>query len=179
MQLVDKEDDRILVSLELHDQGLQAFLELPAVLGPGDHRGDVQRDDALVFENLGNFLFDDFLGETFHDGGLSDAGFPDEDRIVLFAAAENLDQPLDFRRPSDDRVELSLAGESRQIAPEMIENRRLGLVFAFRTARGEILDGIHPRRTGFVLDIFNRLLERRVFDTRRGKRGSSLTLCGF
>jgi len=50
------------------------------------------------------------LGESFDDGGFADAGFADEDGVVLGAAAEHLHDAADFVIASDDRVELTLAG---------------------------------------------------------------------
>jgi len=69
--------------LDLAQDGLETLLELAAELGPGDQRAQVQRDDLLVLERLGHVASDDALGQPFHDGGLADAGFADQDRVVL------------------------------------------------------------------------------------------------
>ena len=51
-------------------------------------------------QELGDVLVDDPLGEAFDDGGLAHAGFAEEHRVVLGAAAEDLDDALDLlRRP--------------------------------------------------------------------------------
>ena len=68
---------------------------------------------------------DDLLGEPFDDGGLAHAGLADEDGVVLGAAGEDLDDPLDLLLATDDRVELGLAGELGQVAGELVEDRRL------------------------------------------------------
>src|SRR5262245_32643831 len=47
---------------------------------------------------------------------LPHAGLADEDRVVLGAAAEDLDDSADFLVAADDRVELTLAGELGQVA---------------------------------------------------------------
>ena len=52
----------------------------------------------------------------FGDGGLAHAGFADEDRIVLRAAAENLDDALDFVLAADDRIEFAFLGQLGQVA---------------------------------------------------------------
>ena len=54
VELVDEEDDRARGFLDLLQDGLQAVLELAAVLRAGDHRAEVERDDALVLETLGH-----------------------------------------------------------------------------------------------------------------------------
>jgi len=48
-------------------------------------------------------------GEAFGDGGLANAGIAHEQRVVLAAAAEDLDRALNFRVAADERVDLALA----------------------------------------------------------------------
>ena len=48
VQLVDEADDLALGLGDLLEHGLQAVLELAAVLGAGDHGAEVERDQALV-----------------------------------------------------------------------------------------------------------------------------------
>jgi hypothetical protein len=53
-------------------------------------------------------VVDDLLGQPLDDGRLADPGLPDEDRVVLGPAGEDLDDPLDLRLAPDDRIELAL-----------------------------------------------------------------------
>ena len=110
----------------VHDR-LEALLELSAVLRAGDDRGEVEGHDALVAEQLGHLSLDDLLGEPLDDGGLADAGFADENGVVLLPAAEDLDDPADLLVPPDDRIELEIASELREVAPELVERRGFGL----------------------------------------------------
>ena len=87
VQLVDEQDDLALGVLDLLEHGLQALLELAAVLGAGDERAQVERDDALVLEPLGHVAAHDALGEALDDGRLADAGLADQHRVVLGAPA--------------------------------------------------------------------------------------------
>ena len=112
VQLVDEEDD-VLGAADLVHHGLDALLELAAVFGAGDHEGEVEGDDLLVAQDFGHVAGGDFLGEALDDGGLADAGFADEDRVVLGAAAEDLDDALDFVGAADDGIELALRGPAR------------------------------------------------------------------
>ena len=52
----------------------------------------------LFFKLSGHVALDDPAGQTLHDRGLSDAGLPDQDRVVLRPAAEHLDHPSDLSR---------------------------------------------------------------------------------
>ena len=50
VQLVDERDDLALAVGDLLQHGLEPLLELAAVLRAGDHRAEVERDDALVLQ---------------------------------------------------------------------------------------------------------------------------------
>jgi hypothetical protein len=78
-------------------------------------------------EDLGNRVPDDHLGQALDDRGLADAGLTEENRVVLLAAAEDLDDAFDLVLTADDRVELALFGQFGQVAPEAVERRCLAL----------------------------------------------------
>ena len=100
--------------LDLLEDRLEALLELAAVLGAGDQRAEVERDDALVLEaSPGTSPRDDALGEALDDGRLADAGLADQDRVVLGAPREHLDDAADLLVAADDRVELAARGPPR------------------------------------------------------------------
>ncbi len=121
VQLVDERDDLAVAVDDLLEHGLHAVLELAAVLGARDHRADVERDEALVPQALGHVAFDDAPRQAFGDGGLADAGLTDEDRVVLGAAREHLDDAPDLLVATDDRVELALAGVLGEVAAVLLE----------------------------------------------------------
>src|SRR5262249_58690975 len=86
---------------------LQSVCELPAVLGSGDHRAKIEGDDALVLEALRNVPHVDPPREPFDDGCLSDAGLANENRVVLRAPRENLDDPPNLFVSAVDRFDLA------------------------------------------------------------------------
>src|SRR5207245_2768267 len=127
MQLVDEEDDVAALHDLLHDL-LQALLELAAVLRAGDERGEVERVDLLVLQQLGHLVRGDAGREALDDGGLADAGLADQHGVVLRAAREDLHHALDLGLAPDDRIELPFGGLLRQVAAELVEQlRALGL----------------------------------------------------
>jgi hypothetical protein len=69
--------------LDLLEDGLQALLELAAVLRAGDQRAEVERHDPLVLQRLRDVAADDPLGEALDDRGLADAGLADEDGLFF------------------------------------------------------------------------------------------------
>ena len=133
VQLVD-EQDRVVGVPQLFDDLLEALLELAAVLGAGDERADVERQHALVEQRLRDVAGDDPVREALRDRGLADARLADQRRVVLRAAREDLDDPLDLLLAADDRVELAGPRGLGQVDAELIDRR--GLAGALRLCRG-------------------------------------------
>ena len=124
VQLVDEEDAVVGVA-NLLDDLLEALLELAAILGAGDQRADVERQDALVDERLGHVAGDDPLGQPLDDGGLADTRLADQRRVVLGAAREDLDDALDLLLATDDGVELARAHRVGQVDAQLVDGGRL------------------------------------------------------
>ena len=124
VQFVD-EDDGVAV-FQLVDDPLQPLLELSPVHCAGDQCADVQLHQALAQNGAGHAAGDDALRQTLDDGGLADARFADQRRIVLGAAREDLDDALDFRVAPDDGIELGLLRQAGQIDRDVGKYRVLG-----------------------------------------------------
>jgi hypothetical protein len=112
--------------LDLVEHGLQALLELAAIFRAGDQRAHVERHQLLVLQAFRHVAIDDAQGEAFGDGGLADAGFADQDGIVLGAARQDLDRAADLVVAADHRVELALARIGGQVAGIFLQ-RVIGL----------------------------------------------------
>src|SRR5450759_655187 len=89
VHLVDEQDDVAALADLLHDL-LEARLELAAVLGAGDERGQVQRVELLVAQRLRDLVASDGLSQSLGDRGLADARLSDEHGVVLGAARQDL-----------------------------------------------------------------------------------------
>ncbi len=116
-----------MLRLDLVHHRLDALLELAAVLGARDHQGQVQRHHALAAQQLRHVAFGHRLGQAFHDGRLAHARLAQQHRVVLGAAAEDLDHALDFLFAADHRVQLALDGQLGQVAPEGGQRGRLAV----------------------------------------------------
>src|SRR5439155_10524568 len=139
VELVDEQDDLTLARGDLLQDGLEPLLELAAVLRAGEERADVQLEDALVLETLGHVAAHDALRETLDDRGLAHAGLADEDRVVLRAAREDLDDAPDLLVATDDRIDLALARELGEVATVLLER----LILAFGVRIGDALVAPH------------------------------------
>ena len=139
VHFVDEEDD-VLRLPDLIHHGFDAFLKLAAVFGACDHQSEVQRDHALVAQDLRHVSGGDFLRQAFHDGGFAHTGLADEHGIVFRAAAEDLDHAGDLLGAADDGIELTFDGDLGQIAAKGLQSGRL---LAFALLFGRCVAGGH------------------------------------
>ena len=145
MQLVEEQDDVLFLADFVHD-GLDALLELAAVFGTGHHESQIERDDLLVDQQIGHGAVVDVLRQPFGDGGFSHPGFAEQHRVVLGAAAKNLDDALDLVLSSDDGIELAVLGELGDVATKGVERGGFGFALAAL---------LHPaHRRGFAFVVF-------------------------
>ena len=141
---------------DLAEHGLEAVLELAAVLGARHHRADVERDEPLALEALGHVAGDDALGQAFHDGRLADAGLADQHRVVLGAARQHLDHAADLLVAADHGVELALA-------------RQIGQVLGITLERLVLLLGVDVRHALRAAHLDERLVDGLGGDAARGE----------
>ena len=103
MNFIDKQD-RPVGAFQFGHHGFQAFLEIAAVTGSGKKCAHIERKDRRVAQHLGHLGVHDFAGEALGNGRFADTGITDEQRIVFVPAAQNLNGPLDFSVPPDQRI---------------------------------------------------------------------------
>ena len=120
VQLVDENDDLALGVRDLLQDGLEPVLKFSPVLRAGDHRADIERDQAPVAQALRHVTGDDPLRKSLDDRGLADSRLADQHRVVLGAAREHLDHAPDLVVATDDWVELALSSRFSQVAPEAL-----------------------------------------------------------
>ena len=144
MQLVDEEDDPALLLGQIVQDRLEPFLEFAAELGAGDERPHVEGEQPSVLQALRDLAVHDAERKPLDDGGLTDAGLADQDRVVLGAALQDLDGAADLVVASDDRIELALAGPCREIDGIFLERLAalLGVRVIDRLPAANGVDGI-------------------------------------
>ena len=108
VHLVDEQDDLTGSLGHLGQNGLEALFELTTVLRTSDQRTHVERQQLLVLQRFRHVAVDDAQGHALGNRGFTDAGLPDQNRVVLGAARQNLHRAADFLIPPDDRVDLAL-----------------------------------------------------------------------
>src|SRR5258708_40211862 len=90
MQFVYEQNNVAFAALNFFDSGLQAFFKLPTEAATCDHAAQVKVDDFLTQENFGDVIIGNFLGEPFDNSCLAHTRFPNQHRVILGSAAENL-----------------------------------------------------------------------------------------
>src|SRR3954447_16957485 len=139
VQLVDEQQDLALGGLDLGEDGLQALLELAPVLRAGDEQPDVEGEDRLVAQPLGNVAAHDALGEALDDRRLADAGVADQDGVVLRLAREDLDDATDLCVAPDDGIHPPKARLGDEVAAVLLQ----GLVGGFGVGARHSLAAAH------------------------------------
>ena len=152
---VDLVDEKygVLVVGELLEHGLEPLFEVTPIFGAGQKRAHVEGVYLGVGEDVGHPAFDDAPGQALGDGSLANAGFTDQQRIVLAAPAERLDDPLDLFFAADQRVDLAKHGLLVEVLRVVVERTpsAAGLLFLltlFGVARRTLRSGARLRRFG-------------------------------
>ncbi len=127
---------------------LQPLLEIAAIARAGEQRAHVEREHGGGGQHFRHFGIDDALGEAFGDRGLADAGFADEQRIVLLAAAQHLDRAVDFGIAPDHRIDLAVARLLVEVDAIGLERLALLLGVLGALGLGLLVDAAHRARFG-------------------------------
>ena len=169
VDLVD-EQDRAGIGLELLDDLLEPLLEVAAIARAGEQRAHVEREHRRIAQHVRHFAVDDAARQPFGDRGLADAGFADEQRIVLLAAAQHLDRAVDLGLAPDQRIDLAFARLLVEVDAVGVERVALLLLLVAGFAVAAFLVGAahrtrfrHARPLGdAVADVIDRVVTGHV-----------------
>jgi len=89
VELVDEQQDAPSLCLISASTALRRSSNSPRYFAPATKRAHVEREDRLVLQPLGHVAAQNALGEALDNGGLANAGFADQDGIVLGLAGED------------------------------------------------------------------------------------------
>ena len=121
VHFVDEEDDLAIRAGDFVQHRLQPFLEFTAILRACDQRAHVQRHELLVAQGFRHVAVDDAQSEAFGDCRFADAGFADQDGVVLGAARQDLHGAANLFVAADDGVDLALFRRFGQVAGEFLQ----------------------------------------------------------
>ena len=115
MQFVDEQDDLAFSLGDLFENCFEAILKLTPVLRACNERGKVQGNQSLGFQHVRYVAGNDPLSQPLNNRGLTDAGFPDENGVVLRAPGKNLHHASNFLVATDHRIQFGTARQVGQI----------------------------------------------------------------
>ena len=163
------EQNRARMRLEFLEDLLQPFLEIAAVAGACEQGAHVEREHGRRRQYLRHLAVDDALGEAFGDRGLADAGFADEQGIVLLPPAQHLDRTVDLGIAADDGIDLAVARLLVEVDAVGLERLALLLGILVALGLGFLVDAAHRARFRHpgplgdaVADVVHRVVARHV-----------------
>ena len=138
---------------------LDALLKLATVFRAGHYRSHVERHHPLVKQYTRHFSFNDAQCQPFDNRRFSHTGFSDKNRIVFFAAAQNLRQTFNLILTPDNRIKTSVFRRTRYIVAELVEGRSIivaapTLRFPFRGIVAFVIRRGRTRLSVLILIIF-------------------------
>ena len=125
VQLVDEKDD-VTVLFSLLHYLLDTVFKFAAVLSTGYHAGKIQRQQLFVQQLFRHFTLGNFPSQSLGNGRLADTGLTDKTWVILTAAGQDLNYPLNLFITTDDGIQFSCSGVSCQIVGKL----RQGLILA-------------------------------------------------
>ena len=144
VHLVDEQHDRLRRGLHFVDHLAQPLLELALHAGAGLQQADIQRPQRHVLQGRRHIAGGDAPREAFDDRGLTDARLAREDRVVLPAAHEDVDDLADLVVAADDRIDLALPRLLGEIDGEALQRLLLAQLRGRHRAAGLARRGLLP-----------------------------------
>ena len=139
VDLIDEQHDLALTGGDLLEHGLEPLLEFAAILRPSDQGPHVEGDQLAVLQGRGHIAIHDSLGQALHDRRFAHAGLANQHRVVLGAAAEDLNRAADLLIAPDHRIELARLGGLGEVAAVFLQ----GFVGALRVLIRHLLGATH------------------------------------
>ena len=162
MYLVDDEY-HVALTPYLLDKSLHAALELTSKLRSRNKGGEVKKIDLLVLKLYRHLLRGDPLRKSLRHGGLADARLTDEAGVVLLAAVEYLNDPLQLLLAPYHTVELSFSCPLRQVYAIAVKVAFLDGSGAFPALRG-------CAAVAVIVRLFRILTAEKTVQKREGSR---------
>ena len=141
MDFVNKQDAVGLVLQRLQD-ALEALLEVTPVLGARQQGAHVERINLRLGQNFRHIFLRDAPGQTLGNRRLSYAGLAHQQRVVLAAAAQNLNNALDLVVAANQRVNLAFLGQLVEVDGVLLQWRSFLVLLATFFVLGSALAGL-------------------------------------
>ncbi len=130
VQFVDEQDHLAFAALHFVQHSLQPLFELAPEFSACDERAHIEGEDRLVLEAFRDVTPQNPLRQPFGNRRLPDAGFADEDRVVLRLSRQDADHVSNLFVTPDHGIELLLPRLSDEVETVLAERivRVFGIV---------------------------------------------------
>ena len=122
MDFIDEQNAVGLV-LQGLEHTLQALLEVTAVFGAGQQSAHVERINLRFSQNFRHSALGDAPGQALGNGRFAHTGLAHQQRVVLAAAAQNLDGALDFVLTTNQRINFPVLGGLVEVVGVLLQRR--------------------------------------------------------
>ena len=115
MEFIEEEDNLGMFAGFAHNHR-EAFFKVAAIAGACDEARERKLDEAASAQFFRDGIGDDALGESFDEGGFSNASFADDQGVIFEAAQEDLREAHQGIDAASEGRECSLFGKEGEIA---------------------------------------------------------------
>ncbi len=129
MNFINKQNCAV-IFFDLPHDGFQALFKISPIAGPGQKRTHIQTKNGGILQYLRHILFHNPPGQPLGNSGFAHPRIPHIKRVILGAPAQNLDRPVDFIFPTDQRVNPPLPGLVVKVDTIFVQGR-ISLFFRF------------------------------------------------
>ncbi len=141
MQFINEKNDLPVGLLDLAQNSLEPVFKFATELRAGKHRPQIERDDALVAQQIGYIARNNAPRQPLNNGCLAYAGLADQHRIVFRPAAQHLNNAANLLIASDHGIELASPRQLGQILGVFFKC----LEFAFRDSDPLLVENRAPQ----------------------------------
>ena len=120
MNFVD-EENRVIALAEIRKEPLETLLKVTAVFRAGKQRAEIEGVNHCLLERLRYLTIDNHLGKALGNGGFTDAGFANQQRVVLATSREDLCDTLHLGQTPDEWVDIASLGLGVEVSRVGIE----------------------------------------------------------
>ena len=121
MRFIDEHDDGRRAGLYLVNDRAQTVFKFALHGRTSLQQTHVQHQKADVAQRRGNIAARNAQREPFDNGGFTDTGFTGQDRVVLPATHQYVDDLANFFVTANNRVDFAVTGLFGQVCTELIQ----------------------------------------------------------
>ena len=114
MNLIDKENG-VRIVLQGFEHAFEPLFKVTPVFRAREKRAHIERVHNGIGQYIRHISIDNPSRQAFGNGGFTNPGFADQQRVVLASAAENLHHTFQLFFATDQRIDFAFVGQGIEI----------------------------------------------------------------